>query len=201
METIEDVLMVTTVMEHSRFFCYMAKQIESHKGITNIRTVEKVMPQQISSNGFAGGCFLTYAVFGGISPLTCTIFDPIYFGTILRNQISHISPTSLKKFIMGNYLDFALKIAHRGNTGSHKGKRKLACLPENYICALLLFFSVFGLWHKANSAHFSGSYEKICSQIKKLTCNCSFSELTSHTTKAIRKSFVSPVFCSMYPSP
>ena len=41
----------------------------------------------------------------------------------------------------------------------------------------------------ANSAHFSGSYEKICSQIKKLTCNCSFSELTSHTTKAIRKSF------------
>ena len=137
----------------------------------------------------------------GISPLTCTIFDLIYFGTILRNQISHISPTSLKKFIMGNYLDFALKIAHRGNTGSHKGKRKLACLPENYICALLLFFSVFGLWHKANSAHFSGSYEKICSQIKKLTCNCSFSELTSHTTKAIRKSFVSPVFCRMYPSP
>ncbi|WP_207664194.1 hypothetical protein, partial [Clostridium sp. AF34-10BH] len=59
---------------------------------------------------------------GGISPLTRTIFDPIYFGTILRNQISHISPTSLKKFIMGNYLDFALKIAHRGNTGSHKGK-------------------------------------------------------------------------------
>ena len=62
---------------------------------------------------------------------------------------------------MGNHLDFALKIAHRGNTGSHKGKRKLACLSENYICALLLFFSVFGLWHKANSAHFSGSYEKI----------------------------------------
>ena len=74
--------MVTTVMEHSRFFCYMAKQIESHKGITNIRTVEKVMPQQISSNGFAGGCFLTYAVFGGISPLTCTIFDPIFTALI-----------------------------------------------------------------------------------------------------------------------
>ena len=48
---------------------------------------------------------------------------------------------------MGNYLDFALKIAHRGNTGSHKGKRKLACLPENYICALLLFslFLVYGI--------------------------------------------------------
>lgn len=76
--------MATTVMEHSRFFCYMAKQIESHKGITNIRTVEKVMPQQISSNGFAGGCFLTYAVFGGISPLTCTIFDPNIFLYFLK---------------------------------------------------------------------------------------------------------------------
>ena len=159
------------------------------------------MPYHISPNGSAGGVSWLMPSPGGISPLTCTIFDPIYFGTILRNQISHISPTSLKKFIMGNHLDFALKIAHRGNTGSHKGKRKLACLSENYICALLLFFSVFGLWHKANSAHFSGSYEKICSQIKKLTCNCSFSELTSHTTKAIRKSFVSPVFCRMYPSP
>ena len=128
METIEDVLMVTTVMEHSRFFCYMAKQIESHKGITNIRTVEKVMPQQISSNGFAGGCFLTYAVFGGISPLTCTIFDPIYFGTILRNQISHISQQALKSLSWVTNLDFALKIAHRGNTGSHKGKRTLFCM-------------------------------------------------------------------------
>ena len=45
---------------------------------------------------------------------------------------------------MGNHLDFALKIAHRGNTGSHKGKRKLTCLSENYICALLLFL-VYGI--------------------------------------------------------
>ena len=93
METIEDVLMVTTVMEHSRFFCYMAKQIESHKGITNIRTVEKVMPQQISSNGFAGGCFLTYAVFGGISPLTCTHFDPNIFLIFSKSNFVHTSPT------------------------------------------------------------------------------------------------------------
>ena len=73
-------------------------------------------------------------------------------------------------------------------------------MEEKYICALLLFFSVFGLWHKANSAHFSGSYEKICSQIKKLTCNCSFSELTSHTTKEISSTSF-PAFCRMYPSP
>lgn len=155
METIEDVLMVTTVMEHSRFFCYMAKQIESHKGITNIRTVEKVMPQQISSNGFAGGCFLTYAVFGGISPLTCTIFDPIYFGTILRNQISHISPTSLKKFIMGNYTSTLLLKSHTGATQALTGARErcFVCSDSKFV-HLYCYFSVFGLWHKADFAHF-----------------------------------------------
>ena len=66
----------------------------------------------------------------GISPLTCTIFDPTYFGSILRNHVFHISPARLKSSIMGNYLDFALKIAHRGNTGSHRGKRKLGCVSE-----------------------------------------------------------------------
>ena len=86
------------------------------------------MPYYISPNGSAGGCFPLMPPLSGIKPLTCTIFDPTYFGTILRNQISHISPTSLKKFIMGNYLDFALKIAHRGDTGSHKGKRKMFCM-------------------------------------------------------------------------
>ena len=68
---------------------------------------------------------------GGIKPLTRTIFDPTYFGSILGNHVFHISPTGLKSSIMGNYLGFALKIAHRGNTGSHRGKRKLFCLFEN----------------------------------------------------------------------
>ena len=146
--------MATTVMEHSRFFCYMAKQIESHKGITNIRTVEKVMPQQISSNGFAGGCFLTYAVFGGISPLTCTIFDPTYFGSILRNHVFHISPARLKSSIMGNYLDFALKIAHRGNTGSHRARESWVVCQKSKFVHYYLFLSVLVFWHKANSACF-----------------------------------------------
>jgi len=108
----------------------MVKPIKSYKGITNVRTLTKVMPYHISPNGSAGGCFSAYAAFGGISPLSCTIFDPTYFGGILRNHVFHISPTRLKSFIMVNYLDFALKIAHRGNTGSHRGKRKLICVPE-----------------------------------------------------------------------
>ena len=101
------------------------------------------MPCHIFPNGPAGGCFPAYAAFGGISPLTCTIFDPTKLGVILRNHVFYISPTRLKFSIMGNYLDFALKIAYRGNTGSYRGKRKLSSLSENYICALLLFFSLF----------------------------------------------------------
>lgn len=88
------------------------------------------MPYYISPNGSAGGCFPLMPPLSGIKPLTCTIFDPTYFGGILRNHVFHISPTSPKKSIMGNHLDFALKIAHRGNTGSHKGKRKLSCVSE-----------------------------------------------------------------------
>lgn len=191
--------MVTTVMEHSRFFCYMAKQIESHKGITNIRTVEKVMPQQISSNGFAGGCFLTYAVFGGISPLTCTIFDTTYFGGISRNHVFHIFPTRLNNSIMGNYLDFGLKIAHRGNTGSHRGKRKLICLSKNEFVHIYGFslFLVYGI-KPILSSHRQSFLRFFKTKI--LTCNCSFSELTSHTTKEI-SSASCPVFYRMYPSP
>ena len=86
------------------------------------------MPYYISPNGSAGGCFPLMPPLSGIKPLTCTIFDPTYFGGILRNHVFHISPTSLKSSIMGNYLDFGLKIAHRGNTGSNRGKRKLVSM-------------------------------------------------------------------------
>lgn len=88
------------------------------------------MPYHISPNGSAGGCFRLGPSSGGISPLTCTIFDTTYFGGISRNHVFHISPTRLNNSIMGNYLDFGLKIAHRGNTGSHRGKRKLICLSK-----------------------------------------------------------------------
>ena len=105
--------------------------------------VTKVMPYVLSPNGSAGGCFLAYAVSGGISPLTCTIFDLSIFLIFSKYIFSHISPASPKLSIMGNYLDFALKIAHRGNTGSHRGKRKLLCVPKEWICALLLVFLCF----------------------------------------------------------
>lgn len=61
---------------------------------------------------------------GGISSLTCTIFDPNIFLIFSKSIFFHISPTSPKKSIMGKLLDFALKIAHRGNTGSHRGNVK-----------------------------------------------------------------------------
>ena len=39
----------------------------------------------------------------GISPLTCTIFDPTDFSGILRYHVFHISPTRSKNCFMGNY--------------------------------------------------------------------------------------------------
>lgn len=120
--------MTITVLRHPRFLCYMAKLIKMSKSITNSRTTEKLCHTTFLPTALPVGVFRLMPSLGGIKPLTCTIFDPTYFGGILRNHVFHISPTRLKSSIMGNYLDFALKIAHRGNTGSYKGKRKLFCM-------------------------------------------------------------------------
>ena len=112
-------------MVHLLFFCYRVIPIKMPQSITNSRIKKKVMPYQILTTALPVGVSRLMPSLGGISPLTCTIFDPTDLGGILRNHVFHISPTGLKSSIMGNYLDFALKIAHRGNTGSHKGKRKL----------------------------------------------------------------------------
>lgn len=174
------------------------KNIPKHNKFLNSR---KSYACQVLPNGFAGGCLPAYAVQGGIKPLTCTHFDPNIF-LIFSKSNSFTLPQQAFNLPLWVTTSTSLLKLHTGATQALTRAREswLACLKiifVHYYC----FFSVFGLWHKANSAHFSGSYEKICSQIKKLTCNCSFSELTSHTTKAIRKSFVSPVFCRMYPSP
>ena len=79
-------------------------------------------------NGSVGGRFIEWCRVFGTTPLACTIFDPTDFSGILRYQVFHISPTRSKNCVMGNYPDFILKIAHRGNTGSHRGKRKSVCV-------------------------------------------------------------------------
>ena len=112
------------------------------------------MPYHISPNGSAGGCFPTYVICGGIRPLTCTIFDPTYFGGVLRNHVFYISPTRLKISIMGNYLDFALKIAHRATQALTRARERCFVCSDSEIVHYYRFSSVFGLWHKANSAHF-----------------------------------------------
>ena len=93
--------------------------------------------------------------------LNCTIFDPNIFLIFSKSIFFHISPTRLNNSIMGNYLDFGLKIAHRGNTGSHRGKRKLICLSKKWICAYLRFFLCFCIWHKANSVFTSPKFPPI----------------------------------------
>ena len=112
----------------SSIFFYAEKTITIFKSITNSLTVGKLCHTIFRPTALPVGVFLLMPSSGGISPLTCTIFDPIIF---LRNSVSifvHISPTRLKYSIMGNYLDLGFKMAHRGKTGSHRGKRKLSCV-------------------------------------------------------------------------
>ena len=136
--------MATTVMEHSRFFCYMAKQIESHKGITNIRTVEKVMPQQISSNGFASGCFLAYAVLWRHKAFNLHTFRPYYFSQFSEKCSCFTSGQRVD--ISGSWYIFSSS-AGKGQHGRSRrvtkarelrrasGRKQLTdkfvCLPEN----------------------------------------------------------------------
>ena len=108
------------------------------------------MPFLKQSNGSAGGGFTVYAAVGGINPLTCTIFDPGIFGNSQRNQVFHISPTRPKWPHMGNYFDPFPKMAHRGNTRPHRGKRMLLCVSVKLICAYFLTFLCFALWHNGN---------------------------------------------------
>ena len=109
-----------------------------------------IMPYLKSFNGAAGGSFTVYAAFGGINPLTCTIFDPIIFGSSRKKPVFHISPTRPKWLHMGNYLGTFLKMAHRDNTGSHRGKRMLLCVSVKLICGYFSLFSIFALWHNGN---------------------------------------------------
>ena len=56
------------------------KNVSKHNKFLNSRK-SYAIPH--SPNGSAGGCIPAYAVSGGISPLTCTIFDPSYLGGII----------------------------------------------------------------------------------------------------------------------
>lgn len=91
---------------------------------------------------------------GGIKPLTRTIFDPTYFGGILRNHVFHTSPTRLKFSIMGTTSTSLLKL-HTGATQAFTRVREscFVCLKIRFV-HYYSFFSVLVFWHKANSAHF-----------------------------------------------
>ena len=124
------------------------------------------MPCWKDPNGSAGGCFPAYVAKGGISPLTCIIFDPVHFGSILRNYVSHISPTRLKLSIMGTTSPSVLK-SHTGATRALTGARESRFVwRESKVVHYYRFFSVLVFWHKANSAHFYGLNEKSAPKLK-----------------------------------
>ena len=92
-------------------------------------------------------------------------------------------------------------MAHRGDTGFHRGKRMLLCVSVKLICAFfghrITHFSHFSLFLLFGIMEI---YPQIVYSLPKflnlenMTCNHSFSELISHTTKV--SSFTSwPAFC------
>ena len=141
-------------MEHSRFFCYRTIPIKLSQSITYFGTAEKVMPYHISPNGSAGGCFRLRPSLGGISPLTCTIFDPNIFLIFSKSIFFHISPTSPKKSIMGNSSTSLLKSHTVVTQALTRARERCFVCSDSEIMHYYRFSSVFGLWHKANSAHF-----------------------------------------------
>ena len=158
---IGNVLLAITAMETFSIFCYMAIPIKLSQSITNSWTAEKVMPYHISPNGSAGGCFLAMSLSWGISPLTCTIFDPNIFLIFSKSIFFHISPTSPKKSIMGNSSTSLLK-SHTGATQAltRARERCFVCSDSKFV-HLYCYFSVFGLWHKANSVFTSPKFPQI----------------------------------------
>jgi len=108
----------------------MVKLIKPYHGITNVQSLTKFLPTALPV-----GVSRLMPFVGGISPLTCTIFDPGIFHIFSASNFFYIFPTRLKYFIMGNF-NFGFKIANRGNTGSYRGKKKLLCLPKKQICTI-----------------------------------------------------------------
>ena len=77
-------------------------------------------------------------------------FRPQYFWRLSeKSSLSHF-PNKAQIVHYGYYLDPFPKMAHRGNTGFHRGKRMLPCVSVKLICAFFSLFSVFALWHNGN---------------------------------------------------
>ena len=110
---------------------------------------------------WGGGGFRLMPPKDGISPLTCTIFDPNIFLIFSKSIFFHISPTSSKKSIMGNSSTSLLK-SHTGATQALTGVREscFVCLKIEFV-HYYRFSSVFGLWNKANSAAKSSNFPPI----------------------------------------
>ncbi len=76
--------MATTGYGVSPIFAYV-KFVDIGKSITNFRTAGNVMPYHFFPTALLVAVSWLMPPFGGISPITCTIFDPIIF---LRNSVS-----------------------------------------------------------------------------------------------------------------
>lgn len=102
----------------SSIFGHMAIFIKMFKSITKFYPSSEPL-----------GVSLIMPSLGDIMTLTCTVFSPTYFGSILKNHVFHIPPTRIKKSIMGTtrlLLYNRIQVSHRLSQG-----QELVCLsPE-----------------------------------------------------------------------
>ena len=110
---------------HLLFFCYMGIPINvpKHNKCLNSRKdyVMSSFAQRLCRWVFSDVCHLWWH-----TPFNLHYFRPYLFWRCLKKSCFLHFPNKAKNFHYG--YDFALKIAHRGNTGSHKGKRKMFCM-------------------------------------------------------------------------
>ena len=138
--------MATTAMEHSRFLIHgnSDKTVPKHNKFPK---QQRRLCHHISPNGSAGGVSQLMPSSGGISPFNLHYFRPYLFWHYLKKSNLTFPQQALKKFIMGNYTSTLLLKSHRGNTGSHRGKRSVVLYAR--IVNLCIFTVISLFWSMA----------------------------------------------------
>ena len=113
------------------------------------------MSHQISPNGSAGGCFPAYAIFWWHKPFNLHYFRPLIFFLYFLKVTSFTFPQQALKSLSWVTTSTSLLKSHTGATQAlTRVRERCFVCSDSEIVHYYRFSSVFGLWHKANSAHF-----------------------------------------------
>lgn len=111
------------------------------KGIINFQVAGEII-HAILSIGSADECFPANAVLWRHKPFNKANSVRYHYILILSFSVGFEEIMSFIFLQQGLItIDFGFKIAHRGDKGSHRGKRKLFCVLEREGCVVLVFCS------------------------------------------------------------